>query len=114
MLEDVVSETLGDRDAKPPSAWFNPYANSTMQYFLDSGCPDNYQLYTDLVEQYTMRNLSFLEDVLAAFTGVRNVLQSTTEWRIRNGMPDDGNRLCSSLEAKISFPKTKIPEQWRS
>lgn len=69
MLEDLVCETPVDHTANHPPAWYNPHESSTLLRSLEDKWLDNFQLYTEIVEQYMARQRSFPEDVLAAFCG---------------------------------------------
>jgi Heterokaryon incompatibility protein (HET) len=92
MMEDLVCETPGTNTAKgiePPPDWYNPHKSSKLLFTVGDKWPDNFEFYAGVVEKYTGRSLTFSQDVLAAFVGIQNSLQYTTDWRIRNGMPDN-------------------------
>jgi hypothetical protein len=80
MSEDIWSES-------PNAGWSIGLAKSPQQ--LLSILPVRpVQVYGRLVEMYTLRNLDFKDDILAAFNGISNVLEGAMNTKFVYGLPD--------------------------
>ena len=47
-----------------------------------------FQLYSNLVSQYTKKQLSYDSDIINAFSGILVVLETCCDWTFTNGLPE--------------------------
>ncbi|MCJ1275526.1 hypothetical protein MMC21_003329 [Puttea exsequens] len=93
LQEDLVAEKSSDaiKEAKPPDInWKNPRElERTQRPSNDNQWPQTWEMYAEIVENYTARNMTFPTDILAAFRGVAQVMHTLTAWDMPNCLPTD-------------------------
>ena len=85
--EETVLEVADPGDSRPLRGLF---ADSTRQY--QSGHPlisnDHFSSFTEIVQDYTYRNLGFASDILNAFIGILSALTLSRGTRFLFGLPE--------------------------
>ena len=91
--EDFVAEITGQgyRDMETTHReWLNSQAlERRVVPAEDKDWPMTFEMYSDLVESYTQRAMTYPTDILPAFAGVAQVFHAMCAWKISNGLIED-------------------------
>jgi hypothetical protein len=95
---------LDDVDTPLHSRWLQRYGLGTMFYGLFSSPWPDLHAYNKLVAEYSVKNLTYPEDIESAFSGLTEALASTFEGGFLFGIPEIFFDVGLLWKAEVGFP----------